>query len=609
MPSKKKLKAYIKKLAMPPKSAQRRESSGSASPGTVAADCEWQGDNWRRSNRWTPPWDQQGSAPSTPQSVPSTPPPMPAPQQETNLSRSPTPWRKEGHQRTPEKEGWEATGEEITETWTPAPPLPPEQRQQQQFPQQPSPNHPPGPQSYQQQQQQQRQRPLAMEDKRKRDALYLEEQQGERGPSNKPKREKMVKLHIPPAGDASNDLSDGRSPTTPSSLFPRRRRERDEADEAEEDENKPPEKLSISSLRNRWESKIQDENEQKEKRRSLILKQQGKLEKEKNEKEKEKERQEAEREKQQKEREKQQKEREKQEQERKKQLERERQQKEKERQQERERQERERERQEKEREKQRERARQERERERQENERERQRKEREKQQQERERQERERREMEKEKQNRERERLKKEREQQEKERREREALKAKREKEAASEEKERQRDGEEMPRRRSSFLDEVQLRKVKKKEDPIQPKKEVSILDQVQLREVKKEEKPAKKEENFLDNVQLREVRKEEPPKRQEPAGDRYSLDEIERKLKELERKQSDQAQNKQQSDARVCIYSDLASTCFPSTKTFWPKKTFFCSPKALLYCARGHARLFYLLIFFSFVCSYCKQN
>lgn len=71
----------------PPKSAQRRESSGSASPGTVAADCEWQGDNWRRSNRWTPPWDQQGSAPSTPQSVPSTPPPMPAPQQETSLSR------------------------------------------------------------------------------------------------------------------------------------------------------------------------------------------------------------------------------------------------------------------------------------------------------------------------------------------------------------------------------------------------------------------------------------------------------------------------------------------------------------------------------------------
>ncbi|XP_037802158.1 microtubule-associated protein futsch-like [Penaeus monodon] len=131
MPSKKKLKAYIKKLAMPPKSAQRRESSGSASPGTVAADCEWQGDNWRRSNRWTPPWDQQGSAPSTPQSVPSTPPPMPAPQQETSLSRSPTPWRKEGHQRTespgppqqprhrstltPDKEDWEATGEEITE--------------------------------------------------------------------------------------------------------------------------------------------------------------------------------------------------------------------------------------------------------------------------------------------------------------------------------------------------------------------------------------------------------------------------------------------------------------------------------------------------------------
>nr|XP_027229789.1 golgin subfamily A member 6-like protein 22 [Penaeus vannamei] len=181
MPSKKKLKAYIKKLAMPPKSAQRRESSGSASPGTAAADCEWQGDHWRRSNRWTPPWDQQSSAPSTPQSVPSTPPPMPAPQQETtNLSRdgsspvpwwqndgneeekqeaagdeprrgfeprdspspwwesdqaddratSPTPWRKEGHQRTespgppqqarhrstltPEKEGWEAT-EEISE--------------------------------------------------------------------------------------------------------------------------------------------------------------------------------------------------------------------------------------------------------------------------------------------------------------------------------------------------------------------------------------------------------------------------------------------------------------------------------------------------------------
>ncbi|KAG7158187.1 putative golgin subfamily A member 6-like 2 [Homarus americanus] len=111
----------------PPKGQARREStgSGSASPGTMAADCEWQGDAWRRPSRWSGQWDQGTlSTPTTPQSVPSTPPPMPAPPPEpqTNLIKdtsspepwwaaeqqdgeepagkeSPTPWRKDGQSR------------------------------------------------------------------------------------------------------------------------------------------------------------------------------------------------------------------------------------------------------------------------------------------------------------------------------------------------------------------------------------------------------------------------------------------------------------------------------------------------------------------------------
>nr|XP_053642625.1 uncharacterized protein LOC128695800 isoform X2 [Cherax quadricarinatus] len=93
MPSKKKLKSYLKKLTTPPKAQARRESSESSSPGILAADCEWQGDGWRRPGRWSGQWDQgTPSTPTTPQSVPSTPPPMPAPPPEpqTNLVRNPS---------------------------------------------------------------------------------------------------------------------------------------------------------------------------------------------------------------------------------------------------------------------------------------------------------------------------------------------------------------------------------------------------------------------------------------------------------------------------------------------------------------------------------------
>ncbi|XP_063879767.1 trichohyalin-like isoform X4 [Scylla paramamosain] len=128
----------------PPKGSGIREPSKSESPGS---ERQWQGDSWRRPNRW----DQSPQTP-TQQSMPSTPQPVQSAEPQANLvreppvnstmsvhagdgdtltgSENPTPWRKSSQHRN-ESPVASQPQHKSTLTWTPVQPATDSKQQQQ----------------------------------------------------------------------------------------------------------------------------------------------------------------------------------------------------------------------------------------------------------------------------------------------------------------------------------------------------------------------------------------------------------------------------------------------------------------------------------------------
>ncbi|KAK8380979.1 hypothetical protein O3P69_008121 [Scylla paramamosain] len=127
----------------PPKGSGIREPSKSESPGS---ERQWQGDSWRRPNRW----DQSPQTP-TQQSMPSTPQPVQSAEPQANLvreppvnstmsvhagdgdtltgSENPTPWRKSSQHRN-ESPVASQPQHKSTLTWTPVQPATDSKQQQ-----------------------------------------------------------------------------------------------------------------------------------------------------------------------------------------------------------------------------------------------------------------------------------------------------------------------------------------------------------------------------------------------------------------------------------------------------------------------------------------------
>ncbi|XP_050728066.1 trichohyalin-like isoform X5 [Eriocheir sinensis] len=261
----------------PPKGSNIRDSSGSESPG---AERQWQGDSWRRTNRW-----DQSSPSASPQPIPSSPTTLQSPEPQTNLVQdlpvnstmpvcagdgdtltgrdNPTPWRRSSHIRNETPAPSQQPQHKSTLTWTPAQPTTDRKQQQQQ-------QGPPSEMSASVLRKGKPDPTLTFPDERVSRFNQNKKSQEENQEAVQPKRARTLKLQIDHQNDINSTDNNGRKSQENQNTYPPPKRfSREEADLIKNPRVDPTDRRNRFQRENsRDEERLKQEREKREELRN-----------------------------------------------------------------------------------------------------------------------------------------------------------------------------------------------------------------------------------------------------------------------------------------------------------------------------------------------------